>query len=201
MDRYSEFVSKVGKTKPKVYLAGKICGHKPDWRHSLINNPIYCTEINPLDAELTEDCGPFECVGPFFVSGNHCSHGDHGAEEGVFGSRLKHHQHRRIFEVNKIRLKRADVVFAFVEEADCYGTLIELGMANTLDIPIFLRLPLEQHEDMWMAAEASTVVFPAGAPLGYCWKKLQVLMGMYPTSLHARTSPNRASEVSRPDDA
>jgi hypothetical protein len=124
--------------KPRVYMAGKIEAN--DWRHALVGgqrlrNAVVYHKGDPFAPELALDCGEWIYCGPFFVACDHsCSHaGIHGVGPAYGGcehelvTKLSHAGvlHQRVFAVNKMRLGFADLVFAYLESSDCYGTLIE----------------------------------------------------------------------------
>ncbi len=70
---------------------------------------------------------------------------------------------------------RADYVFAYIESADCYGTLIELGMASARGIPTVIgfapELSPSDRDDLWMAAQTGHVCQPGSA--FKCWNEFQ----------------------------
>jgi hypothetical protein len=63
------------------------------------------------------------------------------------------------------------MVFAFLESADCYGSLIELGWAHAWGKPVVLRLPDDDaaRNELWMAAEAARRVYRGN--LISCWRR------------------------------
>ena len=156
--------------KPIIYFAGKIGRH--DWRCELFGARIGGVDDDYgfrslLDETHVRDMGPFAYGGPFFISCDHgCAHGpaSHGAEpkgcldgaaEGVLET------HRAIWRVNRARIRRADLVFAYINETDCFGTLIELGYAAALNKPITIgigrNIKIEEFDDLWMARECHTM--------------------------------------------
>jgi nucleoside 2-deoxyribosyltransferase len=70
---------------------------------------------------------------------------------------------RRVFHVNRQRITRADVVFTYINELDCHGTLIELGMAAELYKEIVVcfgpQLTLEQTRELWMVRMCAARVY------------------------------------------
>jgi hypothetical protein len=168
-------------SKPRVYFAGKI--GQNDWRHSLIGgdlrNAIFSGDDdgNLFNPGFTLECEQFIYCGPFFVACDHgCAHGanQHGAIGGCcddsFHGALTD-WHARIFNINLLRLRQADLVFAYIESADAYGTLIELGMAHSWRIPIGLRLPPEICADMWMVSQTAERIYrgpPAACFREFC---------------------------------
>lgn len=177
---------------PRIYFAGKISSN--DWRHDIVPDGnlrgAVCTDDAYEDKHLfnpafTLDCRGFIYGGPFFVSCDHgcfhgpnnhgtgivengCGCGDDPVSAGNIASRRK-----MIFDINAKRLRRASRVFAYVETADCYGTLIELGMASAHGIPIAIGfspdLPLAVRDDLWMAAQSAEHVYIGSAV--DCWEE------------------------------
>jgi hypothetical protein len=157
--------------KPIIYLAGKIS--RDDWRAQIFGCRFGAAPNDGtndygfdrlLDETLTTDCGSFCYGGPFFISCDHgCAHtpAGHGASpsgclEGMAGDG-KLEMRSQIWDVNCARIKRADYVFAYINETDCYGTLIELGFAAALDKPIGIGIgravKIEEFDDLWMARQ------------------------------------------------
>jgi hypothetical protein len=118
-----------------VYLAGKI--GSLDFRYGLV----------PGLRGRTWNDGPIICpgftyVGPFFVAcGHQCAHGPatHGAliptADGCGAESLTH---RQIYEANQTALASASLVFAYIDETECNGTLYEIGWAAAKAIPIII---------------------------------------------------------------
>lgn len=132
----------------KIYLAGKI--YNGDWRNDIIET----RGLEPGEEPVTVHGDVY--VGPYFISCDHgCYHGDstHGlmsdrdcgdvstmlqeietrldfqdiyAGHGGFGDNVKD-------EVPKLCLSwidDCDVLFAWIETRDCYGTFAEIGYAH-----------------------------------------------------------------------
>ncbi len=188
--------------KSTVYLAGKIA--KDDWRTKLFGKRfggVFEEEdlFNPdLRIEL-EGC--FSYVGPFFVACDHgCAHGRAtlGAAGGcgVEGMRLDD-WHQKIFDINRHRLSMAEVVFAYINETDCHGTLIELGLAHAQRKSIVVAFgPDIVPDELWMARACADRIF--SGPLKAVWHLFKSEFGgplrfsSYPTntkSSDARAAP------------
>ena len=132
--------------KPRIYLAGKIA--KNDWRHDLISNLR-----GHLWADGDIETDNFIYVGPYFVSCDHgCFHGKdtHGAVgSGCFGNDHEFTK-QEVFLNNTEVLYSADLVFAYITAADCHGTIMEIGSAYALDIPIVIAYaPDIKISDFW----------------------------------------------------
>jgi hypothetical protein len=139
---------------PRVYLAGKIA--KNDWRHILVPN---------LRAHIWAD-GPihtkaFSYVGPFFVSCDHgCNHspGSHGASAPVECGQ-RQFTREEIIANNNAAIESADLVFGYITDTDCYGTLIEIGCALSRGIRVVLAFaPNIPQDDFWYASMQTAAV-------------------------------------------
>jgi hypothetical protein len=173
---------------PHVYLAGKIRKYLK-WRYEALGDVrfldpnrewfdwgrgVYETQqaLDPDFFVTAHDksrsfptVGPsiFILVGPFFVGCDHgCSHGlgMHAVASCNEGMELDVREIRnRVLAANLARIKRADFVFAHINERDCFGTLVEIGFARAAGIPVHLHfgdeLDAGQRDDMWFAAHAA----------------------------------------------
>ena len=173
--------------KPVVYLAGKIAPH--DWREKLVG---YDIALNTGDErQLFDPCYRVERPsyiygGPFYVACDHCcAHGiaNHGV--GASGDSAgcmtewwgdRHSTPRRVFEVNRRRIANANIIFAFIDRTDCYGTLIELGIAAELGkrVAVVLGANLSANDirELWMARMCATAGLYVGWPLERAWHAL-----------------------------
>jgi hypothetical protein len=173
---------RVRREKPRIYFAGKI--GKNDWRHALVApdnlRGAGCDNDDVFNPNLTLDCGHYIYCGPFFISCDHgCSHGDnqHGIFDSCMGGDFMRpdmwpSRRNRIFDINLRRMRMADFVFAYIESADAYGTIIELGIAHGWRIPIALRLPTYPRDDMWMVAQTATRIYQGTAE--QCWERFRI---------------------------
>lgn len=150
----------------KIYLAGKINGN--EWRREILGDPeSWPDEIQ--DAIRVDGVWPVfrgviggrhDYVGPYFVDcgcghGCRCAQGpdNHGvsAEEYVH-QELYDDRHRYSYdEVSRLCLEaidRADVVFAWIDRLDVYGTIAELGYAKARQKPIWIAGP-DHLRDLW----------------------------------------------------
>jgi hypothetical protein len=171
---------------PIIYFAGKI--GRNDWRHNILSNHLLRYAIDASEGRdlfnpgFTLDCEIYTYGGPFFLSCDHgCYHGqnNHGAGvvnqgcgNGPFHSSYDVHQRRaRVFKVNRARVLRADYVFAYLESSDCYGTLLELGIASAKKIPTVIgfapELSQSNRDDLWMATQSVQRTYTGTAT--QCW--------------------------------
>lgn len=140
--------------KPRVYLAGKV--GKNDWRHDL------APDLRGWQPEFGSlPCKCFTYVGPFLVACDHgCRHepGKHGAAGG--GCDGENIARDAVFRRNQAALGSADIVWAYVEDQTCHGTLFEIGWAARGGKPVFLSFaPGVDHDELWYPARAAV-----GAP-------------------------------------
>ena len=63
-----------------------------------------------------------------------------------------------VFERSMAGIARADAVFVWLEDTECYGTLLEVGYAYAMKKPIFLaHAPtVYPNGEMWFAFKAAT---------------------------------------------
>jgi hypothetical protein len=174
--------------KPRIYLAGKI--HKNDWRHPIVpglrDTLIYTDEKDMMfDQDFVVDCRSFNYGGPFFVACDHgCFHGPNSHGVGILDNERGDDpipadniaaRRAKIFDINKQRLTAADLVFAYIEDMTCYGTLVELGMAALNGKPVTIglapSLTLAERDDLWMAAQTATRVLIGSA--ADCWAEFE----------------------------
>jgi len=129
--------------KLSIYLAGKI--DQTDWRHSLVpdlrNHPI---NGGPLHTKN------FIYKGPFFISCDHgCFHGPnkHGARDGCSEGALTQPE---IINRSLSAILRSDLVFAYITENDCYGTISEITWGVCLRKPVVIAFaPGVNARDFW----------------------------------------------------
>ena len=141
--------------KYKVYLAGKIrhCG----WREAFSGYREHSMDFVHYDDELTVN-DEMIITGPFFISCDHgCYHGD--GTHGV-GARLTESEwsgclgdfftREDVVEICKYQIDMADIVFAYIDCFDCYGTLAEIGYAHAKGKTIIIQFSDQSiKENMW----------------------------------------------------
>lgn len=139
----------------KIYLAGKI--KKNDWRETILTpaqkrNWSY-PDIGDYDPGRWTDWpvakgavfDEHDYVGPYFIDCDHgCYHGptDHGvgATGGGCGGGATRNQ---VFELCRRAIRRCDVFFAWIDNFDAFGTLVEAGYADALGKPIWVAFDPE----------------------------------------------------------
>ncbi len=154
--------------RPRVYVAGKI--GKNDFRHDLAPDLRgWKHEDGPID------CGSFIYVGPFFRACDHgCNHGPGTHGVAIIGCDGLEISRRAVFGQNQAALASADLVFAYIDAPDAYGTIWELGWAACAGIPAYLLFsPGVHHDDFWYASLASLarrpkLCFASELPAAFC---------------------------------
>ncbi len=63
---------------------------------------------------------------------------------------------KRIVELCLRAIRRSDLVFAWIDSHDCYGTVAEIGYAVALGIPVYAASP-RPFRDMWFAFTMSAI--------------------------------------------
>jgi hypothetical protein len=140
-----------------VYLAGKI--GKNDWRHKLLPGLRgHSWELGPITVQ------GFKYVGPFFMSCDHgCRHGrsTHGAGGGE-GTCIESttYSPSDIIRFNDTALKSADLVLVYITAPDCYGTMVEVGLAANQPFTriVVAFAPGIDSKDFWYSTERAAAV-------------------------------------------
>ena len=132
----------------RVYFAGKV--GKGDWRHALV--PDLRDSMGAIGTPIR--CDQFVYCGPFFIACDHgCAHGPgtHGVGPNCIGETSPP---RWLVPSLCFRwLRRADLVFAWIDDPTCYGTLTEIGWAHALGKPVYVGFATEElAREMWFAA-------------------------------------------------
>lgn len=154
-----------------IYLAGKIA--QPDWRHSLVKDLWQYTgwgfNYTPLDPTAQWPIIPgaifesFDYGGPFFTRFSDAPHRDippHGIQAESYPGPFcwKHSGDTPNARTDVITLclnaiRRADLVFAWVDTLNCFGTLFELGYAKALRKPLAVYF---RYGDFWSGDPSPT---------------------------------------------
>ena len=158
--------------KPRIYMAGKV--GKRDWRHQLLGVDRIAHGWDDFTTYHTNGWQEFELltyVGPFFVSCDHaCFHhnGVHGAaslthpkdghtictalSDGPSPTQV----HRRAVQ----GILDSNIVLAYIDKPDAYGTLFEIGfaVANKKRVVLCISDELRDIEkDFWFIARGASV--------------------------------------------
>lgn len=130
--------------KPKVYLAGKITNNwwrneilEPNWSYTYpqTRTPGISTfNDNGEYFNMEYDAGDFIVTGPHSIGCDHsCFHGENAFHTagGAFNGCCEDYgvTKQEVFEACTHQIDKADIVFAYIDDKDAYGTLFELGYA------------------------------------------------------------------------
>ena len=157
----------------KVYLAGKISSR--GWREELI--PIrdnFCgNEKSKIRNGYTLKYNDeITIVGPFFLSCDHsCYHGDnsHGVGLNKYYEDKNHtlfdcygetdvFTRKEVYNICIEQIKKSDIVFAYIDDTTCYGTLFELGYAASIGKDIIILYDYKfPSNDMWFINRAAKI--------------------------------------------
>lgn len=141
----------------RIYLAGKIGAN--DWRHDVVKDLRSVEEWSIL---INAIFGQHHYVGPYFISCDHgCYHGpnSHGlgvndANHGPYcsGDVPKPHDNFEVVHRCVTAIYNADLFIAWIDSADCYGTVAEIGYAYARGTEIWIAGP-ERFTDLWFVYE------------------------------------------------
>ena len=145
------------KSPLKVYLAGKIS--KNCWRHSLVDDLRYHQwDMGPLIQSH------FIYIGPFFVGCDHgCYHypSNHGSSlTSTFGCYPELELEKaEVAKKCRDAIAEADLVFAYINAKDCYGTIAEIERAHTLGKRVIIvfgpKIKSQTNNDMWFVTKGA----------------------------------------------
>lgn len=162
------------KQKTYIYLAGKIKSN--GWREAIVNirNCDYMAAGTKTKEELLLlfkkgfiSFNNFYAIkGPFFLSCDHsCYHGEnsHGVgvnQEGcgsMFGDAFTEEE---VIDVCKYQIENSDIIFAYINDNTCYGSMFEIGYAKSLGKKIIIVFDTKKRQkDMWFITKNSDCTF------------------------------------------
>jgi hypothetical protein len=125
------------------YFAGKIA--KNDWRHDLVHDfredTFFNDDLAFRERPILQNAlgNGLHYSGPHFNSCDHgCAHGPN--QHGVFGCCLDVlvPPHSHVSSAALLQIQRSDVLFAWLDDVTCYGTLVEIGIARALHKMIWI---------------------------------------------------------------
>lgn len=151
----------------KIYLAGKMtrrsANHDSCWRDSIINDVGETIAIGPPDKYDSLPAlgraigGVHDYLGPYYfdIGFGHSSFrpGDHGLD--VSGLQHDCDNRGRIFKLCLDAVSRADVIFAWINSTDCFGTHFEVAYAHALGKQIWLGFSDLVLRDQWFLFQAA----------------------------------------------
>ena len=162
----------------KIYLAGRI-SQGNNWRHEIVGNLREacwhgCSEDDPPQWPLVLPgavIGGHDYVGPFPVGCDHgCFHTEQGHAnlnpDGLYDKK-SHYINTKDPKVKSIRqsvvkqclnaIDRCDLMFAWIQDSNCYGTLVEIGYAIGKGKAVIVATNDDRllYGELWFAFESS----------------------------------------------
>ena len=135
-----------------VYFAGKISknGWRTDWGELIFEYAENIENLASFEYKINDE---MTYTGPIFLSCDHgCYHGpgSHGVAAGDYGCGAKGIQREDVLYICKSQIERAEILFAYIDSADCFGTIAEIGFAHAIGKDIFIVFSNEElKEEMW----------------------------------------------------
>lgn len=142
-----------------IYLAGKIS--KNDWRHQIVNGLrrvsrsfFGYSDINEIKWPILKNSifKYFHYTGPYFIGCDHgCFHDSHShgwANEGDCGDTASEDSYYAVYELCKTAIHNSDLVFAWIDSTESYGTFAEIGYAAGLKKTIVTAFE-KNIPDLW----------------------------------------------------
>ena|SRR5215472_17231012 len=166
----------------RIYLAGKIS--KGDWRHKVMSASVdhiskSFEEWNRPWSSRRAKCLNHDYVGPFFTSDDHgCSHsvgrGVHGNADASCFISDENAVQQFILRECLSAISTADLVFAWLDELDAYGTYAELGYARAksvltvIGVGEWLRRRSDGWKQLWFVARMADHMVWESSPEDAC---------------------------------
>jgi hypothetical protein len=164
-----------------IYLAGKV--EHTCWRHTIVKGlreslHDVTSSCAVSEGDLSDDIefpilrkaifGQHNYTGPYFIGCDHgCWHGggsEHGLSVELDHGTIAGVSRPVITSLCLEAIEDADLVFAWINSNDCYGTIAELGYAKGQGKLIAIAGPHKIH-DMWFVYEmADVAIIPADDP-------------------------------------
>ena len=159
--------------KPVIYFAGRMDSTKDgnDWRDGIEGFAgLYRTtgKVEAEDRDTMIDCDAFWYGGPFVMDnyGGHTSgHTPRVEVTSIDGVRELPHpeEHQTIWDIDKFQIERADLIVAYIDDGEAYGTLVEIGYAAALGKPIALgfseTMKDDDYDELWLYRMSAAKVY------------------------------------------
>jgi len=149
-----------------VYLAGKITSN--GWRQEIFDmrNTFCGDDYDEIKLSTIQIRYNFKTniTGPFFLGCDHgCYHGEnsHGVgiqcPNGCYGENTL--TEKQVYDICTRQINNSNVVFAYIDENTCYGTLWEIGYAKAKGKHIDIVFDNEKlMSNMWFICQAADTV-------------------------------------------
>ena len=152
----------------KIYLAGKIS--KNDWRSDVVDHCLFpwdsfnmtdiASSVNGFPCSEKSIFGVHDYTGPYFVEDHVRDDTENNHGVNITQCNWKHFHMKEAREsliaFCKLAIAQSDLVFAWIDDITCYGTLVEIGYAIGCHIPVDVvfssHLDVGDVEDLWFAS-------------------------------------------------
>lgn len=143
---------KLSPSKVKLYIAGKIS--RENFRELIIPR---LSSHQWGDPNIQTES--YEYLGPYTVNCKHGCFSGNGTHESVGSDGSIELSQKDVIYANMRALESADLVFAYINTTDCYGTLMEIGWAIAREIYVVLMLSpdVPVHELWFIAGQVNSV--------------------------------------------
>ena len=156
---------KLYKKPLRVYLAGKI--KQNGWRELIVGyrcNHLYGGDNVDLTKYTVKYNDQITITGPWFLSCDHgCYHGDntHGLGINKMGcpdANGDNYLESEVYDICTQQIMGSDIVFAYIDDNTCYGSLYEIGLAKALGKKIIIVFDNgERMSDMWFICQGADI--------------------------------------------
>lgn len=182
-----------GKVVQTFYLAGKITG--TTWRGQIVpgwseenHSPNYCEAVlepqnegvfewSPVQVDVPKRSPAISYLGPWWFdsSGMYGGHASatvmgrpHASVDEISGPLDMQHADKLRFRVRRLvetAIRKSDLIFAWIDEADCLGTLFEIGLAVGLQKTVVFASPIYfDTSELWLSQYFSHYCVVAPSP-------------------------------------
>ena len=121
-----------------------------------------------ITPESKINCGKYWYGGPFATdqTGGHTSgHGNGCCEYDDVAGGVE--EHRRVWDTDKFQIDRAHLVFAYIEDCDAFGTLVEIGYAAAKVKPVVIGFSEDMSHkafgELWLCRMLAAKVYSGSA--------------------------------------
>jgi len=104
------------------------------------------TVVRGIKIQLPNVSSDLSAKGGTFIA-DYCGAGFIDVREGT--KERKEHVKNIVADMCEYSIKRCDMVFAWIETEDCFGTILEIGYAKALGKPIIIGGP-KDFDEMWL---------------------------------------------------
>lgn len=149
-----------------VYLAGKI--QQNGWREQIVGyrcGHLYGGDHGDISKYTIQYNDKITITGPWFLACDHgCYHGDnsHGLGINQLGcpdANDDNYTEKEVYNICTSQINKSDIVFAYIDDNTCYGSMYEIGYAKAQGKIVILIFDNEKlMSDMWFMCQGADIV-------------------------------------------